>query len=68
MCQYVSSYNIGMTYGSGHSGELSIGVIRRSDFNDIGGDQVDAFETANDGTELTSRPSTCFRGTSSRCN
>lgn len=62
------SYIIDMTYGSGHSGQLSVGVVRRSDFDDIRGDQVDAFETADDGTELTSCPSTGLRGTSSRSN
>jgi hypothetical protein len=68
MCQYAFSNVMDMTYGSGHGSQLSIGVIRRSDFDDIGSDQVDALKTTDDSAELTSSPSACLRGTSSRCN
>jgi hypothetical protein len=51
-----------MTY----SCELCIGVVRRSDLDNISGSNVDAFKTADDGADLTGRPSTGLGGTGSR--
>jgi NAD-specific glutamate dehydrogenase len=51
-----------MTYSS----ELCIGVVRRSDFDNISGSDVNALKTADDGADLSSRPSTGLGGTSSR--
>ena len=41
---------------------LGIGVIRRCDFDDVGRDEVDAFEAANDGTEFAGAPAAGFGG------
>jgi hypothetical protein len=41
-----------MTYSS----ELCIGIVRRSDFDNICGSNVDALKTADDGANLASRP------------
>jgi hypothetical protein len=41
-----------MTYCS----ELCIRVVRRSDFDNISGSNVDALKTADDGANLASRP------------
>jgi hypothetical protein len=51
-----------MTYSS----ELCIGVIRRSDFDNIRGSNVDALKPSDDSADLASRPSTGLGCTSSR--
>jgi hypothetical protein len=59
-----------VTYSRSHGGQLSIGVICWCDFDDIGGDQVDAFEAADDSAELTCSPTTGLgsAGSGSNCS
>ena len=45
-----------------HGRMLGIGVVRRCDFDDIGRDEVDAFEPADDSTEFAGAPAASFRG------
>lgn len=52
--------------GGGHGGELGVGVVGRGNLDDIGSDEVDALETADDGAELTGAPATGLGGTGSR--
>ena len=49
-----------------HGRKLRIGVVRRSDFDDVGGSQVDTLKAANDRADLASGPSTSFRRTRGR--
>ena len=55
-----------VTYSSSHGGQLSVCVISRSNFDDIGGNEVDALKTTDDGAELAGGPSTSLGSTSSR--
>ena len=45
-----------------HGRMLGISIVRRRDLDDIGGDKVDAFEAANDGTEFAGAPAAGLRG------
>jgi hypothetical protein len=54
------------TYSSSHGGQLSIGIVGRRDFDNVGSDQVDTFETTDDSAELTGSPTTSLGSTSSR--
>ena len=55
-----------VTYSSSHCGQLSVGVISRSDFDNIGGNKIDSLKTADDRAELAGGPSTSLGSTSSR--
>lgn len=44
---------------------FGVGIISRGDFDDISGDEVNALQTTNDGSELTSGPATSLWST--RC-
>jgi len=44
---------------------LGVGIVRRRYLDDIGRDEVDAFEAADDGAEFTCGPAASFGGT--RC-
>jgi hypothetical protein len=44
-----------------HGRKLRVGVVRRSDFNDIGSGQVNPLKAADDRADLASRPSARFR-------
>lgn len=41
---------------------LGIGIVRRRDLDDVGGDEVDAFEASDDGAQFARRPAACFGG------
>lgn len=66
--QHSAGFTLWLTYCSSHSGQLSIGIVRWSDFDNISGNKVNAFKTTNDGAELAGSPATCLRSTSSRCD
>ena len=42
--------------GGGHGGQLGIGVVGRGDLDNVGRDEVDALEAANDGAQLARGP------------
>jgi hypothetical protein len=44
-----------------HGRKLRVGVVRRSNFNDIGSGQVDTLKATDDRADLASRPSSRFR-------
>lgn len=46
----------------GHRRMLGIGIVRRRDLDDVGGDEVDAFEASDDGAQFARRPAACFGG------
>lgn len=45
-----------------HGRVLGIGVVRGRHLDDVGGNEVDALEAADDGTELAGGPAACFGG------
>ena len=45
-----------------HGRMLGISIVRRCDLDDIGCDEVDAFEAADDGTEFAGTPAASFGG------
>jgi hypothetical protein len=45
---------------------FGIGIVRRSNLNNIGGDKVDALESSDDGSKLPGRPAASLRGASRR--
>ena len=45
-----------------HGSMLGIGIIRRCHLDDVGRDEVDAFEATDDGTEFTGAPAAGFGG------
>ena len=47
--------------GGGHGGQLGIGVVSRGDLDDIGRDEVDALEAADDGAQLARGPAARLR-------
>lgn len=53
---------------SSHGRVLSIGIVRRSNLDNVGADEVDAIKTADDGAELASRPTARLGGASGRGN
>ena len=46
---------------SGHSRELSIGIISWGDLDKVGSDEVDVLEATNDSTELSGSPASGLR-------
>ena len=47
---------------------LGVRIICRSNFNNIRSDQIDTFETSDDGTKFSRTPATSLRGTGRRRN
>ena len=45
-----------------HGCMLGISIVRRCDLDDIGCDEIDAFEAADDGAEFAGAPATSFWG------
>jgi hypothetical protein len=52
--------------GGCHGSELSVGIIRWSNLNNICCDEVDAFKATDYRAEFTGRPSSRFGGTCGR--
>ena len=46
------SHDLVQRVGGSHGGELGVGVVSRSDLDDIGSDEVDAFEATDDRADL----------------
>jgi hypothetical protein len=59
---------IDVTYSSSHGGKLGIGVVSRSNLNDISTNQVDSLKATKNGAELAGRPATRLGSTSSGSN
>lgn len=47
---------------SRHSRMLSIGIVGGSDLYNIGSDEIDTLEAADDSAKLAGRPAACFGG------
>lgn len=48
-----------------HGGKLCVGIISRSDLDNISADEVEAIETTDDSPDLTGTPASSLRGTGS---
>lgn len=51
-----------------HRRVLGISIVGRRHFYDIGGDEVDAFQSSDDGAEFASCPAARFGGACCRCD
>ena len=56
------------THSSSHSGEFGVCVVSGCYLDDVGGDEVDAFEAANDGAEFACGPAAGFGGAGCGCD
>lgn len=52
--------------GGSHGGKLGIGVVCWSHFDNVGGDEVDALQAADDGAQLARGPAAGLRGAGRR--
>ena len=52
--------------GGSHGSQLGVGVVCWSDFDNVGGDEVDALQAADDGAQLARGPAASLRGASRR--
>ena len=59
---------MGATHSSSHGRQFGIGIVGRSDLDDIRCDKVDALQTADNSTELASGPASSLRSARSRRN
>jgi hypothetical protein len=48
--------------GGSHGGQLGVGVVCWSDFDDVGGDEVDALQAADDSAQLARGPAAGLGG------
>lgn len=56
------------TEQNSHCGQLRISIIRRCNLDNVGADEVQPVETANDCPQLACGPTSSFGGTGSRGN
>lgn len=60
------SHDLVQSVGGGHGGQLRVGVVRGGDFDNVGCDEVDALQAADDGAQLASGPAAGLRGAGCR--
>ena len=63
---YHQAHNFIKSVCSSHGSVLCVCIVGWSDLDDIRCNQIDTFETSNDGSQLTSRPTTSFWGSCCR--